>query len=788
MSVPGQEFRRSDSEQDDQHNPRRLSRVRREALTQIAGGVRQLFRTAAADRIRFTRGLAPLRRVGLALLKVGVVVAVLGVLGLATAMLWALHDVPLEGREGSSGPSLLVEAANGQPLGRVGPLDDGLRRQDFPDILVNAVTAIEDRRFYSHRGIDLWGIARAMYVNWTAGGIVEGGSTITQQLAKMQIVGSERTLSRKLREACIAVWLELRLGKDEILTRYLNAVYLGAGAHGMSAAARMYFDKSVAELTLPEAALLAALIQAPSRYNPIRNLDGAHQRAAAVIDAMLEAGAIDAAAAGKAKAEPAQLKLSPRTARAGSWFADWIGKYEVPKIAGSVKRALRVRTTLQPELQQLAERTVNEALADPDQARGVSQAALVAMRPDGAVVAMVGGRDYEESEFNRAVDARRQPGSAFKLFVYYAALRNGYTPESRIDASPIQVKGWKPANYGGQQFGRMTLRQAFAKSVNSAAIRLGQTIGLDEVVAAARELGYDAPLAKVPSMALGTNEVSLLDLTGAFASVRAARPRLEPWGITAFGPEDAGLRSLGPPSASVQELPHHRELTRLLEDVVARGTGRAAALDEGTAAGKTGTTQDYRDAWFVGFNQALVVGVWVGNDDRSPTEGVTGGALPAQIWKRFVSAATPLLNRPGEAVLTSSTPAPPPETSPAPVVTDNNPAAPAANPVAATVAASPQPAKASQAQCDQNACAAEYTSFRASDCTYQPLTGGPRRLCEKGVLPDASQASQAVGRAPTASTQGGCDRERCARHYRSFDPSSCTYQPYEGGPRRVCDE
>jgi penicillin-binding protein 1A len=759
MSSAEQEFRRG--EQDNQHNPKPPSELRREAFGQIAQGLRQLFAAMTAGCAGMSRHAAPFGRACFMLCKIAVVASVLIFLGLATAMLWVLYDVPLQ-TPGRDGPSVLVEAADGQPLGRVGQLGDAVERKDFPDHLVHAVTSIEDRRFFSHRGVDLRGILRAAYANWSAGGIVEGGSTITQQLAKMQVVGAERSLSRKFREAFIATWMELRLEKDEILTRYLNAVYLGAGGHGMSAAARMYFDKNVSELTLPEAAMLAGLIQAPSKYNPTRDLNAAQARAAMVIDAMLEAGAIDEAAAAKAKAEPATLKLSPRTARAGSWFADWIAKHEVPKIAGSLGRALRVRTTLQPEVQQLAERIVNEALSDPEEARGAGQAALVAMRPDGAVVAMVGGRAYEESQFNRAVDAQRQPGSAFKLFVYYAALRNGYTLESRIDASPIEVGGWKPDNYGGQQFGRMPLSQAFAQSVNSAAVRLGGTVGLDEVVLAARDLGLDAPLTKVPSMALGTNEVNLLDLTGAFASVRAARPRLEPWGIAAFGPEGAGLRTLGPPTTASDALPKHEDLTRLLREVVARGTGRAAALDDGEAAGKTGTSQDYRDAWFVGFNHALVVGVWAGNDDRTPMQGVTGGSLPAVIWKRFVSAATPLVDRPSEAVATHS--AAPATAEPAPVVL---------------------PTVASQPQCDHSACAAEYSSFRASDCTYQPLGGGPRRLCEKGG--PATGSSQSLARAPTTAGQGLCNRERCARRYSSFDASTCTYQPFDGGPRQLCD-
>lgn len=765
MSSNNEEFHRG--EKDARPGAPRFSEVRREAGAQIADGFAQLFAAIAAEAAALLRRLAPtgsvrplFPRLGtiLFLLKTGIIGFALTFLVLASVMLWALYDAPSERQSAVQGPSLLVEAANGEPLGRVGQLGDAVRRQDFPDTLINAVIAIEDRRFYSHRGVDLRGIARAIYANWTAGEVVEGGSTITQQLAKMQIVGNERSFSRKLREACTAIWMELRLGKDEILTRYLNSVYLGAGAHGMSAAARIYFDKSVDKVTLPEAAVLAGLIQAPSRYNPIQNLEAAHQRAGTVIDAMVETGAIDAAAAAKAKAEPAKLAVSPRAARAGSWFADWIARYEVPKIAGSLRRALRVRTTLQPELQRLAERAIEETLATPEASRGAGQAALVAMRPDGSVVAMVGGRNYADSQFNRAVDAQRQPGSTFKLFVYYAALRNGYSADTLIDASPVEINGWEPENYGGAEYGRMPLSQAFAQSVNSAAIRLSDAVGLDEVVTAARVLGLDAPLTKVPSMALGTNEVSLLDLTGAFASVRAGHPRLEPWGIAAFGQEGSGLRSLGPPAISSQELPHNRELTDLLRDVVNQGTGRAAALDDGEAAGKTGTSQSYRDAWFVGFNKALVVGVWVGNDDRTPMERVTGGSLPAEIWKRFVSAATPLVDRPN-----------------APAATENTP-------VAAEVPR-PAPVAADQPRCDMSACAAEYSSFRASDCTYQPYSG-PRRICEKGAIDQASQSSVQTSTSPATPA---CDKDRCASRYRSFDEATCTYQPYDGGPRRICD-
>ena len=310
------------------------------------------------------------------------------------------------------------------------------------------------------------------------------------------------------------------------------------------------------------------------------------------------------------------------------------------------------------------------------------------------------------------------------------------------------------------------MSRAFALSVNSAAIRLGETVGLDEVVNAARELGLDAPLAKVPSMALGTNEVNLLDLTGAFASVRAGHPRLEPWGIAAFGQEGGGLRSLSPPAASAP-LPYQQEMTRLLRDVVERGTGRAARLDEGETAGKTGTSQEHRDAWFVGFNEALIVGVWVGNDDRTPMQGVTGGSLPSVIWRRFVTAAMPIMKQAAEQAA-------------APVQDSSAVTGAIATPATASTEAPSQP------RCNQKACAARYSSFRASDCTYKSFYGR-RRICDEGG--DDLTAEKQSQIQPTAATsrESSCDRDRCARKYRSFDAATCTYQPNEGGPRLRCE-
>jgi penicillin-binding protein 1A len=713
-----------------------VRRLRR-ALSSAGTGKTQDARSAHGTAGRVIRGFV----MGLTL------VALLGFLGAAGAMVWALHDLPAEKPvDGSGAPSLLLEAANGEALGRVGPLKMAdAARTDFPDVLVNAVTSIEDRHFYSHGGFDLGGIVRAFRRNAAAGTIVEGGSTITQQLVKMRFLGHERTMPHKLREALVATWLDAHLGKDEILTRYLNSVYLGNGAYGMAAAARLYFDKRPSDLTLPEAAMLAGMIRAPSRDNPLQNPEAARERTEVVIDAMRDNGVIDAVTAKDAKAQPAVLHLSRQTLRAGTWFADWIAR-EAAEVPGSFSGHIRRRTTLMPDLQKLAERSVNEVLARQGAERHVAQAALVAMRPDGAVLAMVGGRNYGASQFNRAVDALRQPGSAFKLFVYLAALRKGYSLDDNVDADALDVNGWEPENYGDRHYGRVTLVQAFAQSINTAA---------------ARDLGISGNLPAVPSLALGVADVSLIDLTAAYAGVRAGKAPIKPWGIAGFGVEgEPRLQSMGPQIGAMKSLePHQKPLLTLLQAVVQRGTGRAAALD-GYAAGKTGTSQNYRDAWFIGFNDALVVGVWVGNDDGTPTDHVTGGSLPAAIWKRFMTEAALVMARSEQ---------------------------PAVEAVAAGAAA-PLNQALSQAPCDYQACARAYSSFRALDCTYQPYDGTSRRLCERN-------APQRTALAPMASDSDfqlssgkvQCKIDACASVYSSFDAATCTYQPYGGGPRRLCE-
>ncbi|MGV4792667.1 PBP1A family penicillin-binding protein [Rhizobium sp. F40D2] len=614
-----------------------------------------------------------------------------------SVLVWALKDVPWsEIREGTLKPVVVLETADGAPLVRQGPYQGPYALYDqFPPHLIDAVLSIEDRRFMDHFGIDPRGIARAFWRNLEAGSVVEGGSTITQQLIKLQYLDSDRTIKRKVQEVVIAFWLEWKLGKAEILTRYLNSVYLGAGATGMPAAARIYFNKDIGALNLPESAMLAGLLRAPSQWNPIDNFEGARQRTMVVLDAMAANGKITAPETAEAKTSFASLHPTTPTPRSGSWFADWISP-QASEIAGASPGSTTVRTTLVPTLQQIAERVVKKGLDGEGRTVGASQAALVAMTPDGAVVAMVGGRDYKASQFNRAVTAMRQPGSTFKLFVYYAALKAGLTLSDQVLDAPIDIDGWSPENSGGNYRGWVTLAEAFARSLNAASVTLAQEVGLDNVIAAARELGIDAPLANTPSLALGTSEVNLLNLTSAYASVQLGKAPVKPWGIIDFQaagqPKTFRVGSQSKPNVDLS--PYQSDLLGLLQLVVERGTGRGA--DPGTfAAGKTGTSQNNRDAWFVGFTEALVVGVWVGNDDDAPMKGVTGGALPAHIWRDFMREAT---------------------------------TAPTLDGVRSTEAA--VDGQGAPQSCNITACSRSYRSFRPSDCTYQPYSGG-RRLCEK---------------------------------------------------------
>ena len=527
-------------------------------------------------------------------------------------------------------PSITLLADDGSPIARHGAIiGKPVDAAKLPGHITNAFLAIEDRRFRSHWGVDPRGIARAMFHNLARGGLREGGSTITQQLAKNAFLDSDRTAGRKFRELLISFWLEAWLSKDEILSRYLSNVYFGDNVYGLSAASRHYFNRKPEDLSIAQAAMLAGLVKAPSRLAPTGNLEGAWARQKLVVAAMVDAGFLSAAEA--ADVGPARLSVAPERQRLpdGTYFADWV----LPAArdhAGEIATETTVKTTLDKRFQRAAERAVARA--------GVRQAqiALVAMRPDGRVVAMVGGKSYADSPFNRATQAQRQPGSAFKLFVYLAALRAGMTPDSMVDDEPITIGDWSPKNSDGEYRGPITLRQAFARSSNVAAARITQKVGVSAVIKAARDLGISSAIPNEATIALGTSTVSLLELTSAYAAVAA-----ESYPVRARGLEAMPDRSWYEEIASGQHPLTGRvreQMLDLLSASAETGTGRQAALSVATY-GKTGTTQDSRDALFIGFANGLVCGVWVGNDDNTPNRGLSGGGIPARVWRDFMQSA-----------------------------------------------------------------------------------------------------------------------------------------------------
>lgn len=539
--------------------------------------------------------------------------------------------------------STTLVAANGEIFAMRGQFrGDILDLKHIPRHLAQAVVSIEDHRFYDHFGLDPIGMARAAVVNTFAGEVRQGGSTITQQLAKLMFLSSERTFKRKVQEAMIALWLEHRLSKDEILVRYLNKVYLGAGAYGIDGAAQRYFNKSARELTLAESAMLAGLIRAPSFLAPTHNIEAARERARLVLRSMINNGFITQATAETADIDKLVLAVNPTTEiTSGSrYFADWVAA-EARDALGPLSADLTVQTTLNVPLQQLAETTLRHWLDEEGSKRNVQQGAMVVLDHEGAVLAMVGGRDYDESEFNRATQARRQPGSLFKLFVYLAAFDAGMTPDTMMVDQPVKVDGWEPQNYGDRYRGPVSLRVAFADSINSVAVQLTEQVGRGRVIGAARSLGVQSPLKAHPSLALGASEVTLMEMAAAYDAMAADVKRVVPFGIRYIRGQSGKLYEHRAAKISQQEatLPWHRaEMLDLLVSTVETGTGKAAKLSA-PVAGKTGTTQDYRDAWFVGFTADIVAAVWLGNDDSSPTDRVTGGDLPARIWRDFIAAA-----------------------------------------------------------------------------------------------------------------------------------------------------
>ena len=556
----------------------------------------------------------------------------LGLILFFIAVGWLAFTAPLsKSLEPLAPPSITLLAADGTPIAERGAIiGKPVDAAKLPDKVKGAFLAIEDRRFYSHWGVDPRGILRAAINNIFTSGSAQGGSTITQQLAKNAFLSSDRTMGRKFRELLISFWLEAWLSKDEILSRYLSNVYFGDNVYGLTAAAQHYFSRDPEDLTTAQAAMIAGLVKAPSALDPTDNLKGARERQAVVVHAMEEAGYLTEAEANRVR--PAVLKVrKARQLPSGTYFADWVlpDARDRAELDGSDRT---VRTTLDVPIQKAAEAAVQRAGLNK------AQVAVVVMRPNGDVVAMVGGRDYRKSAFNRAVQAQRQAGSTFKLFVYLAALRSGMSPDSTVLDEPVTIANWSPENSDKVYKGPITLTQAFARSSNVAAARLTNEVGPRKVIRAARDLGLTGDIPDEASIALGTSSVSLIELTSAFAAVAAGEMPVKAHGL-APDPESktSWLDAIRPQQHAfgAREL---RGLRTLLAASVQYGTSHRAALSIPTY-GKTGTTQDNRDGWFIGYAGGLVTGVWVGNDDNTPNPGLAGGGVPARIWRDVMTHA-----------------------------------------------------------------------------------------------------------------------------------------------------
>ena len=563
------------------------------------------------------------------------------ILGVGLVIWVGAHLPPIQSLEiPKRPPTIEIVGVDGSVLAQRGEMAGAnVALKDLPAYLPEAFIAIEDRRFYSHHGVDPYGILRAALTNALHRGVSQGGSTLTQQLAKNLFLTQERTLQRKLQEAELAIWLERKYSKAEILELYLNRVYFGSGAYGVEAASQRYFGKSARTVSLTEAAMLAGLVKSPSRLAPNRNPEGAEKRAQTVLAAMAESKFITEAQAQASIAHPA-ISVKPAGAGTINYVADWIGEV-LDDLVGQIEQSIVVETTIDPKLQSVAEAVVIDELAAKSAKFNVTQGALVAMSADGAVRAMVGGRNYAESQYNRAVTAKRQPGSAFKPFVYLTAIEAGLTPETiRLDA-PLDVRGWKPENYSHEYFGPVTLTQALAMSLNTVAVRLGLEVGPKNVVRTAHRLVISSKLEVNASIALGTSEVSLTELVGAYAPFANGGLSVSPHVVTRIKTLDGKViyfRQKDEPN-QVIEPRNVAMMNVMMEQTLISGTARKAEIPGWIAAGKTGTSQDFRDAWFIGYTANLVTGVWLGNDDNSPTKKATGGGLPVEAWTRFMRAA-----------------------------------------------------------------------------------------------------------------------------------------------------
>jgi penicillin-binding protein 1A len=549
---------------------------------------------------------------------------------------------PLSLRHKERAPVIRILARDNSLINERGGADDYIPLDLIPPIVIDAVVATEDRRFNDHWGLDPVGLVRAALANLRAGRFAQGGSTLTQQLAKNLFLTSERTMGRKLEELVLAVWLEMRLGKRDILELYLNRVYFGGGAYGIEAASQRYFDKSARELSIAEAAVLAGLLKAPSKYSPSTNPEAARDRGRIVLTKMREFRVITPEQESQARAEEVRfVGAKQQQALAGIDYAvDYILE-RLPSIIGSDHFEVIVETTIDAALQVKASQALQKALILQGTSLAASQGAVTILDGDGRILALVGGRSYADSQFNRAIKAKRQPGSAFKPFVYLAALESGLTPESATYDLPLNLKGWSPKNDNGKYTGAVTLRHALAHSINTVAVRLLLDSGAHRVAKAARRLGIGSDLREDPSLALGTSEVSLLELTGAYTAFANGGYAVEPH-IVRRVRLGSGRVLYARPAAKVHRnisLAHVSAMNSMLHSVMTDGTGRRAALTAHPAAGKTGTSQEFRDAWFVGYTAYMTAGVWIGNDNGQPMNKVRGGQLPAQVWRDVMQFA-----------------------------------------------------------------------------------------------------------------------------------------------------
>lgn len=568
-------------------------------------------------------------------LKLGSIAALLGLMVITIFVVIARGEIDsFENLKASpNGQMIRVRAADGTVIQSLGPsFGRWIPIDEIPSDMKDAMVAVEDRRYYMHPGVDPIGITRSLWVRVQRGYWAQGGSTITQQLARNVYLNNNREFGRKVREIILAMAIETKFSKDEILELYLNKVYFGGGAYGVDAASRLFFDHGAEDISLAEATIIAGLVKAPSRYSPTADAKAAIGRAGVVLEVMQDAGMITAEQA--AMVEPAKVKLAPEPRQDSvRYFTDW-ALPQLDNLIDETEKAIDVWTTIDLGMQRAANTAIQQNVP------GGAQGALVSIDRDGAVRAMVGGTDYASSNYNRAVTAVRQPGSAWKLFVYLTALEAGYRPEDKVVDEPVTIGGWTPRNSGGSFAGEITLRTAFAYSKNTVAATLGEEIGTSSIASMARRFGITTPISTTPSMVLGTSDVRVIDMTRAFAAVSARGRSVTPYGITKVTTIDGDVIYRHKPPREVQLVEEYvaGAMTDLMQSAVATGTGRAAAIGR-PVAGKTGTTSSNKDGWFLGFSSGLTTGVWMGRDDARAVGNLQGGTAPARAWSNFMQVA-----------------------------------------------------------------------------------------------------------------------------------------------------